>query len=237
MARSADERILALLADGQVWTGPALAAQAGVSLRTVRRAVATLRESGVAIDTDVGRGGGMRLGARSALPRLRLSHREALGLLFALAVAESLGLPLLGSGIAGLRTRLSATFAPPERAEVHRLRRRILIGQPASEAVRRSWHEPEAAQTRRLQEAFIASRVLRFRYQARDQRVSWRCVEPQYLLLNHPAWYLLALDRDAAEGRTFRLDGIAQLQVQDEGFAPVPPERLAPDVGGWFRPL
>jgi len=235
MGIATTDRIVGLLGDGQVWTGQRLAQRSGLSLRTVRRVVAALREAGVAIDTEVGRGGGIRLGTRSALPSVRLSHREAVGLLFALAVAESLGLPLLGSALAGLRTRLSSTFAPAERAVVQRLRQRILVGRPASEAVRSSWREPDAAQAQLLHEAFIASRVVRFRYRARDQRLSQRCVEPQYLLLNHPAWYLLGLDRDVAAGRTFRLDGIEQLRVLDEGFVAVPHRQLSPDVDAVFR--
>jgi len=223
MGSTATDRITALLSDGQAWTG--------------RRAVAALREAGVAIDTDVGRGGGIRLGTRSALPSVRLSHREAIGMLFALAVAESLGLPLLGGGLAGLRTRLSSTFAPTERTRVQRLRERILVGRPASEAVRNTWREPDARQAHLLQEAFISSRVVQFQYRARDQRLSRRRVEPHYLLLNHPAWYLLGLDRDTAAGRTFRLDGIGRLQVLDEGFVQLPHRQLAPEVEGVFRPV
>lgn len=223
------------MSDGQVWTGQLLAQRSGLSLRTVRRAVAALREAGVAIDTDVGRGGGIRLGTRSALPNVRLSHREAMGMLFALAVAESLGLPLLGGELAGLRTRLSCTFAPTERTHVQRLRERILVGRPASEAVRNTWREPDAGQAQLLQEAFISSRVVQFQYTARDQRLTRRRVEPQYLLLNYPAWYLLGLDRDAAAGRTFRMDGIERLQVLDEGFVQLPHRQLAPEVEGVFR--
>lgn len=237
MVPKATDRIAELMGDGQVWTGQLLAQRSGLSLRTVRRAVAALRESGVAIDTDVGRGGGIRLGTRSALPSVRLSHREAIGMLFALAVAESLGLPLLGGGLASLRTRLSSTFAPIERAHVQRLRKRILVGRPASEAVRNSWREPDAGQAQLLQEVFISSRVVQFQYRARDQRLTRRHVEPQYLLLNHPAWYLLGLDRDTATGRTFRLDGIERLRALDEGFVQLPHRRLAPEVEGVFRPV
>jgi len=174
MGRTAADRVTDLMSDGQVWTGQLLAQRSGLSLRTVRRAVAGLREAGVAIDTDAGRGGGIRIGARSALPSVRLSHREAIGMLFALAVAESLGLPLLGGGLASLRRRLSSTFAPTERTHVQRLRERILVGRPASEAVRNTWHEPDAGQAQLLQEAFISSRVVQFQYRARDQRLSRR---------------------------------------------------------------
>ncbi|MCE2692570.1 MAG: WYL domain-containing protein [Inhella sp.] len=237
MGTTAADRITGLLSDGQVWTGQLLAQRSGLSLRTVRRAVAALREAGVAIDSDVGRGGGIRIGSRSALPSIRLSHREAIGMLFALAVAESLGLPMLGGGLASLRQRLSSTFAPTERTHVQRLRERILVGRPASESIRRTWHEPDAGQTQLLQEAFISSRVVQFHYRARDQRLSLRRVEPQCLLLNHPAWYLLGLDRDAAAGRTFRLDGIERLQMLDEGFVQLPLRQLAPELEGFFRPV
>jgi predicted DNA-binding transcriptional regulator YafY len=235
MGLAATDQITGLLSDGQVWTGRRLAQSSGLSLRTVRRALAALREAGVAIDTDVGRGGGIRLGIRTALPSIRLSHRDAIGMLFALAVAESLGLPLLNGSLASLRTRLSSTFAPTERAQVQRLRERILVGRPASEAVRNSWNEPDAGGAQRLQEAFISARVVHFRYRARDQRVSQRRVEPQYLLLNHPAWYLVGLDRDVAAGRTFRLDGIQRLQALDEGFVQLPYQQLAPDIEDVFR--
>jgi predicted DNA-binding transcriptional regulator YafY len=136
-----------------------------------------------------------------------------------------------------VRKRLSSTFAPTERTQVQRLRERILVGRPASEAVRSTWREPHAGQAQGLQEAFISSRVVQFRYRARDQRLSQRRVEPQYLLLNHPAWYLLGLDRTAAAGRTFRLDGIERLKVLDDGFVQLPHRQLAPDVEDGFRPV
>jgi predicted DNA-binding transcriptional regulator YafY len=208
MGLSAAEQVLGLLGDGQVWSGERLADRSGLSLRTVRRAVATLREHGVVIDTDVGRGGGMRLGSRSALPPVRLAHDEALSLLFALALAESLQLPMLSGPLRQLRAKLSVSFVPLERGNIQRLRTRMLVGQPASEAVRTSWISPQPGQSRVLQDAFITSRVVEFQYRARDGRSSLRCVEPHYLLLNHPVWYLLGLDRGLLAGRTFRLDGM-----------------------------
>lgn len=237
MSTSAADQVLGVLSDGQVWTGQRLAERSGLSLRTVRRAIAALREQGLAIDTDVGRGGGLRLGRHAGLPRVRLDHHEAVSLLFALALAESLRLPLLGSGLRPLRTKLAATFPARQRSAIDRLRNRILIGDAASEAVRASWRAPDAGPARLLQEAFIGSRVVRFRYLSQDRRASVRCVEPQYLLLNHPAWYLLAMDRDLGAGRTFRLDGVHQVQVQDASFSPVPPESLSPGIEQWFRPL
>jgi len=237
MSLSAAENLLGLLGDGQVWSGQRLAERSGLSLRTVRRAIASLRDDGVVIDTDVGRGGGMRLGPRSTLPRVRLAHQEAVSLLLALALAESLRLPLLGLGLRQLRAKLSTSFAASDRSGIYRLRSRMLIGEPASDAVRASWQLPDPRQCELLQEAFVASRVVRFKYVSRDHRTTERCVEPHYLLFNHPAWYLLGLDRDIQAGRTFRLDGIRSVDVCEKGFKLLSPESLSPGVDHWFRPL
>ena len=237
MPLSASDQLLGLLSDGEIWTGQRLAAQTGLSLRTVRRAAAALREEGVVIDTDIGRGGGMRLGSRSALPRVQLAHQEAITLLVALALAETLKLPVLGGNLRALKTKLSTSFQAPERSAISRLRKRMLIGEPASESVRKTWKDPDPRETKLLQEAFIASRAVQFRYVARDQRTTERVVEPHYLLLSYPAWYLLGFDRGRKAGRTFRLDGIGEVRLLDNAFKLVSPETLQPEVGNWFRAL
>jgi predicted DNA-binding transcriptional regulator YafY len=237
MALLATDQVLALLSDGQIWSGQRIAEQAGLSLRTVRRAVAALREEGVVIETDIGRGGGMRLGARSALPRLQLAHQEAVSLLVALALAESLRLPVLGGNLRILRAKLSTSFQAHERSAIGRLRNRMLIGEAASESVRKTWQEPDLRAARLLQEAFVSSRVVQFRYVSRDNRTTERNVEPQYLLLNYPAWYMLGFDRISKAGRTFRLDGIRDVRVLDDGFKLVAPDALQSDVRNWFRAL
>lgn len=237
MRLSALDQLLGLLSDGEIWTGQRLAEKTGLSLRTVRRAAAALREEGVVIDTDVGRGGGMRLGSRSALPRVQLAHQEAIALLVALALAETLKLPVLGGNLRALKTKLSTSFQATERSAIARLRRRMLIGEAASESVRTSWQDTASKEVKSLQEAFIASRVVEFKYVARDKRATDRVVEPHYLLLNYPAWYLLGFDRGRNAGRTFRLDGIRDVRVLDEAFKLVSPDMLQPDVGHWFSSL
>jgi predicted DNA-binding transcriptional regulator YafY len=237
MPRSVSDEVLGALCDGDIWTGQRLANHLGVSLRTVRRATSALRDDGIAIETDIGPGGGIRLSRRSGLPRLRLGHQEAVSLLVALALAESLRLPLLGAGLQPLRTKLAATFAEHDRRGVALLRKRILIGAPASEAVLASWRTPSPGAPQLLQEAFVACRVVRFRYSSEDDRVAVRCAEPQYLLLNHPAWYLLAFDRDRRAGRTFRVDRIQQVEVLDEVFTRVPADSLSSGLDQWFKPL
>jgi predicted DNA-binding transcriptional regulator YafY len=66
-------------------TGDRLAAELGVSVRTVERDVAELQAAGVPIGVRRGPGGGYTIDARSQLPPLILTPGEAAALIAALA--------------------------------------------------------------------------------------------------------------------------------------------------------
>lgn len=72
---------------------------------------------------------------------------------------------------------------------------------------------------------------------AAELGVSVRTVEPQCLLLNVPAWYLLAWDTQRQAPRTFRLDRMSQLHMQPERFALRAAGSLMQDLGAFFAAL
>jgi predicted DNA-binding transcriptional regulator YafY len=224
-----------LLSQGQPWTAAGLAAQLGLSLRSVRRGLAQLREQGVVLDSEPGRGGGVRLARHSALPRFQLSHREALTLLMGLASAETLGAPLLAGELRSLRTKLGALFPPQARKGLNSLRDRILIGPAASAAVQASWRTPAAVHLSPLQDALFGQYLLNVQYVDAEQRTSQRRIEPQYLLMNAPAWYVLAWDTDKEAARCFRLDRLRRVQPLNEQFLLRPAALLMPDLGLHFE--
>jgi predicted DNA-binding transcriptional regulator YafY len=78
----------------------------------------------VPIQSEPGRGGGLRTPARAGLGRLQLNTQEML----ALAITEQLHSPLLLSTVRGLRQKLAASFPAAERARANQLRQRILVG-------------------------------------------------------------------------------------------------------------
>lgn len=231
------DRTLGLLRSRETWTGARLARELGVSLRTVRRVLAALAADGVPLDAEPGRGGGVRLAGPVGLPRLRLDHREALDLMLALAIAESLRSPLLLSGLRGLRQKLGAALPEGPRDMVDALRRRILVGAPASAAVAATLRAPRTAALAVLQDAFLARAPVRLAYEDGRGARTLRDVEPQYLLLNHPAWYLLAHDRAREAGRSLRIDRIAAAERLEGRFAPRPAPSLLADVGRHFAPV
>src|SRR5881396_3689722 len=85
-------RLLRLLSFLQVrtdWTGPELAGRLDVTVRTLRRDVARLRELGYPVQATPGVAGGYRLAAGSTLPPLLLDDDEAVAVVLSLRTATS----------------------------------------------------------------------------------------------------------------------------------------------------
>lgn len=225
----ADRRDLLLrtLADRPGITAVALAAEFGTSVRTIFRDLDQLRDRGYPVESSRGRGGGLRLAPRWGLGRVLLARDEALATLVALAVAERLGLPLFGDDLARARRRLVDAFPQGERRRLAPLRERVVVGAPASPEVAASYGTPAAPVMRALQVAFVETRHLAMQYRRSDGRLRARTVEPHVLLINWPAWYVLAWDHSRAAARTFRVDRIAAATVEADTFTARPAALLA----------
>jgi predicted DNA-binding transcriptional regulator YafY len=113
-----------------------------------------------------------------------------------------------------------------ERRRIAPLRERIFIGEPASPAVRRSYGEPAALPMRQLQLAFVEERVVRAEYAKESGEPSDRRLEPHALVINWPAWYLMAYDHLRGQSRTFRLDRFLAVTIETETFRARPRQFL-----------
>lgn len=229
------DRVLGLLASRPSWTASELAEELDVCVRTIRRDLSRLAARGVPIESDAGRGGGVRVPPRTGLGRVQLDTREVLDLMLALALAEQLGSPLMLSTLKGLRQKLSASFPPEERSRVSGLRRRILVG-PSSRNVTATWKAPRAAVLRPIQEAFFEQRALELTYRANDVSTV-RVVEPHYLLLSWPAWFLLVWDHLRGAVRMLRVDRIESARLTGSTFRLRSSESMIATLGDVFAAL
>lgn len=204
-----------------------LARALDVSARSVFRDIEHLRERGYPIEADRGRGGGVRLHASWGLGKVLLSSEEALCTLLSLAISEKLGFPMFASDVARARKKIVDAFPTAERKKIAPLRERIFIGRGASSAVRGTYSIPESAVMRQLQLAFIREVVVRADYVKETGESTERRIEPHALLINWPAWYLLAYDHMRAEPRTFRFDRFRNVVLEEGSSFRARPREIA----------
>jgi predicted DNA-binding transcriptional regulator YafY len=212
------DELKALLGDRDVTTVGDLADDLGVSLRTVQRDLATLRDLGMPIEGDRGRGGGIRLEHGWSLGRVHLNESEALGMLLSLTIAEKISSPLLLEDLRSIQRKVSAAFAPAQSRRIRALRRRVLVGGPASDRILTNYSPPHPSITQGLMQAFLYQRVASIRYQDQSGTVTDREIETQYLYYNLPVWYALAWDRLRDDVRFFRLDRLQRIQALAANF-------------------
>jgi predicted DNA-binding transcriptional regulator YafY len=212
------EQLKGLLKARESTTVAELATELGVSLRSLSRDLAILRDAGVPIEAERGRGGGLRLQRNWSLGRLHLTPEETLDLLLALAIAERMHSPLLLKHLAPLRRKIAAAFPMGQEKKIRVLRQRVFIGPYASRDVLASFIAPSRKALAGLAEAFFDRRCLAITYVDQKNAVTRRVIEPHFLYLGAPVWYLLAWDRLRKAVRCFRVDRIRSTVPTEEVF-------------------
>lgn len=197
-----------------------LAVQLNISPRTLMRDLDVLREKGFPIETDQGRGGGIRLNRHWGIGRLHLNYREIIDLLLSLAVMEKIGSPVFFRNLKAVRNKISASFPQEQRKKIQSLRKRILIGGLASEYVLDNFQTAVKASADLLYESFFEMKTLNIIYEDAEEKKTKRTIEPHYLFLNWPVWYVMAWDHLRNDVRCFRLDRISNAKIEGDSFKP-----------------
>lgn len=225
--------LTAHLKSGDHLTVRELAAELGVSVRTLSRDIDLLREQGLPVEADRGRGGGVRLSQRWGVGRVSLTYAEAVDLLVSLAIAEQMESPMLMSNLASVRRKLIGSFSPEMSARIGGLKARIRVGKPAGAALLGQATTPVPGVVEQLNQAFLNLQCLSISYRSLDGALTNRVIEPHYLLLSSPIWYVLAWDELRGEARTFRCDRmVSAAALEDRGFRLLPIGRFDATLDG-----
>ena len=194
-------------------TAARLADTLGVSERTVWRDLAALRDQGLPIVGDPGRGGGIRLDGRRGVTAVHLGMGEIVALWLAARLSQGAGeLPWSRNARSALAKLLGSL--PKDRGrELRDLCSRVWIGPPATESVRRRSGQAPPELLRHIEEAITIGVALEFAYHDREGKRTLRRVEPHGLLVQSPVWYLLTRDTARMAPRMFRMDRIARPEV------------------------
>ncbi len=217
-------KLLGLLQQRQVWTGPELAGRLGVTPRTVRRDVERLRVLGYPVHASQGIGGGYQLGPGQDLPPLLFDDEEAIAT--AVALLAGVGAAVTGADDAALRalTKLDRVLPARLRHDV-----RALSGAVESfGAGGRAPVDPDVL--------MILAKACRDEVEAGFDYPSGtgphrRRVEPYRLVASDRRWYLFAFDLDRDDWRSFRVDRMTEVAARTWRFRP----RAAPDAAAFVQ--
>ncbi|WP_027942148.1 helix-turn-helix transcriptional regulator [Amycolatopsis taiwanensis] len=203
--------LLSLLAARRDWACAELAARLGVSTRTVRRDINTLRELGYPVEVAKGPDGGYRLGAGSTLPPLLFDDDQA--------VAVALALQTTPLTVFGLREASARALDTLRQVMPARLRAEIDSMQLTSLPNYWEFTAPPIgpATLKAVGDAVRRRHLLRFdhlradgtRPDPRDADFAPpRTVEPHHLVVWAGRWYLVARDPLDDSWPIFRIDRI-----------------------------
>ncbi len=231
------DRLIGLLRSEDYWKTSELRDHLGVSQRTLMRELAELREAGYPLESDRGRGGGVRLQGRWGVQRLHLNHKEVVELVLALAVMESLQSPILTGNLKAIRQKLYQAFPQDQRRTVSNIRKRIMIGDNASPNIVSRYGAARPQVSEDIAESFLRQHHLEIEYQSKANKQTLRVIEPQYILLVWPIWYILAWDHLRNSTRSFRIDRIKKTCLTKNSFKLRPKKLYVDEYTPYFQTI
>ncbi|MEU8360472.1 WYL domain-containing protein [Nonomuraea sp. NPDC048882] len=204
-------RLLSLLGARSNWSGQDLAGRLGISTRTLRRDVESLRELGYPVQALMGPDGGYRLGAGGRLPPLLLDDEQAVAVAIALQTAPA-SVAGLDDAAARALTSIRQVMPAHLRAEVDAMH---------LTAIRNFWEFPappiDSGTLKAVGFAVRNGHVLRFDYCAPGSHPPHPGdpgftpplrVEPHHLLMWAGRWYLVAYTPATDAWGVYRVDRI-----------------------------
>jgi len=188
-------------------TGDQLAAELGVSRRTVYRDIADLCRSGVPIRGEAGVGYRMERGYE--LPPLTFNAEELEGLVLGARMVAAWGDPDLASASRAAMSKVEAV--------VPKTLRRILF-ETALFVPGRPWAPEMTSGLARLRRAIAERHKIRFGYTRADGTPSVRTVRPLGLWFWGTSWSMAAWCELRGAYRNFRPDRMEDVVVLDDVF-------------------
>jgi predicted DNA-binding transcriptional regulator YafY len=203
--------LLEALQDRGATTGPELAQRLGVDVRTVRRDIVALRDLGIPVEGERGRGGSYRLRPGFRVPPLMFTSGEAAAVALGLLAARRLGLEAEGA-----LGKVRRVLPDPLRRGVESLEQ-ILGFTGDVEAA-----PPDGETLLALADAAGRGRRVAATYVDSAGTETARELSPHGVVSHSGRWYVAAFDHQRGEERLLRADRVATVALGGAGV-PAPP--------------
>jgi predicted DNA-binding transcriptional regulator YafY len=212
--------LLELLQSGGVRTVAELASRLDVDERTVRRYAGHLLDLDVPVESVRGRYGGYRLASGYRMPPLMLSDDEALAVLLGLVAGRRAGLTTAHAASETASAKIRRVLPKQVARRLDTLLESLAFTDRPGE-----FATPDAGVLLTLADGVRHHRPVSIRYTGRDGRRSERTLHAYGIVAHSGRWYVTGTDPEIGEGRTFRLDRIADARTLPGSFeAPVGPD-------------
>jgi predicted DNA-binding transcriptional regulator YafY len=203
-------QLLEALQDRPSSTGPELARELGVDVRTVRRDIVSLRDLGIPVEGERGRGGSYRIKPGYRVPPLMFTSSEAAAVALGLLAARRLGLEADGA-LAKVRRAL------PERVRLSVESLEHTLGFTGE--VENS--PPDGETLLAIAEATRRERRVQARYTDSAGVETARDLSPYGLVAHGGRWYVPVFDHLRGDLRALRADRFKQVRLAGRA-EPVP---------------
>lgn len=99
---------------------------------------------------------------------------------------------------------------------IRQLRKRIFIGRPASQQTLSAYTPPSDNVTSVINDSFFNGNIIEIEYFSGKHELTIRQVEPSFILLSWPIWYVMGWDYLRQDFRVFRIDRISKCEKIDK---------------------
>lgn len=193
-----------------------LAAELGVSVRTLHRYFAMLDEMGIPVYSERGPYGGFSLVKGYRMPPLVLTPQEAVAVYLGASLVEETWGELYRDAARGALAKLDNLLPDEQRHEAAWARRTLVVT-----GMHRSDQDALAPSLETLRLATRQHRKIRIRYKSQNQPESTqRDLDPYALVLRWGWWYVIGYCHLRQALRTFRVDRIQALELLETSFEP-----------------
>jgi predicted DNA-binding transcriptional regulator YafY len=204
--------VLEILQAREHVSGAELAKRLEVNGRTVQRYIARLQDLCIPVESTRGVGGAYRLKPGFRLPPMMFTDEEAFALTLGLRALRHLGLAAFAPATEGAAAKLGRVLPDSLRDSANAVEDVVAV-EPGPWVVSTS-----AELLIRLCTAIRTRHGVEFRYESHDRTSSHRQVEPYGVVHMDGRWYMVGRCRLREALRTFRLDRVSEMEVNDRTF-------------------